>query len=155
MRKSIMKSIVAGLAAIVLSAAVASLPADAGIWHGGGGGGWHGGGWHGGGWNGGWRGGAWNGGWRGGYWNGGWRGGYWGPGWGWGSGWGPGWGYAGWDCPGWGWGGGCGWGAPGVVFVGGGVSGPDNGACWVRRRVWTGPHGTGQYLGRRLVNICM
>ena len=81
MRNSISKTIVAGLAALSISAATVSLPATpasaawgGGNWHGGGGmGGWHGGG----GWGGGWHGGGWNGGWHGGGWNGGWRGGGW------------------------------------------------------------------------------
>jgi hypothetical protein len=76
MRNSISKTIVAGLTALTLSAAVVlpSTPASAG-WRMGGGG-W-GGGWHGGGWGGGWGGGGvWhNGYWRNGYWNNGW----WGP----------------------------------------------------------------------------
>ena len=92
MRKSISKTIVAGLTALSISAATVSLPATSasagwgrGNRHGGGGmGGWHGGGgcggrWHGGGWNGGWRGGGLDGGWRGGGW--GWRGAGWSGGW--------------------------------------------------------------------------
>jgi hypothetical protein len=151
MRRSITKSIVAGLAALTLSAAVVSMstPAEAVIFHGGGGGGWHGGGWSGGGW----RGGGWGGGWRGGSgwgWRGaGWRGGYWGTGWGWG----PGWGYAGWGCPGWGWGGGCGWWSN-AYFVGDSSYYPDNSACWQYRRVWSRPGGRGRYLGRYPVNVC-
>lgn len=83
------KMIVAGLAALSLSASLVATvePASAQTWHGGGGG-WHGGGWHGGGWHGGgWRGGgyAWRGGygrgvWHNGYWRGGtWYNGWWGP----------------------------------------------------------------------------
>src|SRR5271165_6986409 len=107
MRISISKKIVAGLAALAMSAALSlsATPADAQFRHGGFGGGFGGfhggmggfGGWHGGmgGWGGGWRG----GGWRGGGWGGGWRN----AGWGWGShgrywngcGWG-GCGYGGW-----------------------------------------------------------
>jgi hypothetical protein len=76
----ISKTIVAGLSALAMAAAVVlpTAPASAagfGGFHGGGfhGGGWGGGGWHGGGWGG--RG-VWHGGyWRGGYWNNGW----WGP----------------------------------------------------------------------------
>jgi uncharacterized membrane protein len=78
----ISKTLVAGISALALAAAVVppTAPALAGGWGGGGfhGGGWHGGGWHGGGWHGGgWAGrGVWHGGyWRGGYWNNGW----WGP----------------------------------------------------------------------------
>jgi hypothetical protein len=82
MRNSSSKTIVAGVAALAMAAAV-TLPASPASaawgnnWHGGGG--WHGGGWQGGGW----RGGGWRGGW------GGWRGGY---------------GYGGWGYPGYGWG---------------------------------------------------
>jgi hypothetical protein len=85
MRKSISKTIVAGLAALTMAAAVIlpTTPASAGwggTWHGGGGwggGGWHGGGWHGGGWGNGWHGG---GSWHPGYWRGGvWYNGWWGP----------------------------------------------------------------------------
>jgi hypothetical protein len=98
MRKSISKTVVAGLASLAMAAAVVlpTTPAQAqwhgggggfhgGGWHGGGfhGGGWHGGGWHRGGWGGGgWRGGGWAGGrtWHQGYWRGGnWYGGWWGP----------------------------------------------------------------------------
>src|SRR5271165_3675722 len=87
MRSSISKKIVAGLAALAMTAAfsLTTTPADAQFRHGGFGGGfggWHGGGfggWHGGGFGGG-RGAGRGGGWRGGGWGGGWRGG----GWGWG-----------------------------------------------------------------------
>ena len=86
MSNSISKTIVAGVAALAMAAAVVlpTTPADAAFRTGGGGfgGGWHGGG---GGWGGGWRGGGWGGGWRG----GGWRGGGWGGGC-------CGWGYGGW-----------------------------------------------------------
>jgi hypothetical protein len=92
MRNSISRTMVAGVAALAMAAAVIlpTTPASAGGfrmggggWHGGGwGGGWHGGGWGGGGWRGaGWRGG-WAGGrvWHGGYWNNGiWYNGWWGP----------------------------------------------------------------------------
>src|ERR1700728_4783364 len=97
MRNSISRTIVAGVAALAMAAAVIlpTTPASAGGfrmggggWRGGGwGGGWHGGGWGGGGWRGGgwgragWRGG-WGGGrvWHGGYWNNGvWYNGWWGP----------------------------------------------------------------------------
>src|SRR5258708_2802209 len=74
------KTIVAGVSALAMAAAVVlpTAPASAagfGGFHGGGshGGGWGGGGWHGGGLGGRW---VWHGGyWRGGYWNNGW----WGP----------------------------------------------------------------------------
>lgn len=74
MRNALSRTLVAGIAALSLTASVFATtePAAAAFWHGGGGGGFHGGGWHGGG---GWRGGY--GGWRGGY--GGWGGGWWGP----------------------------------------------------------------------------
>jgi hypothetical protein len=73
----ISKTIVAGISALAMAAAVVlpTSPASAGGWGGGSfhGGGFHGGGWHGGGWGG--RG-VWHGGyWRNGYWNNGW----WGP----------------------------------------------------------------------------
>ncbi len=79
MRNSISKAIVAGVAALGVSAAVV-VPTEPALaqWHGGGGG-WHGGGggWHGGGWRGGWGGGR---AWHPGYWNGGvWYNGWWGP----------------------------------------------------------------------------
>jgi hypothetical protein len=168
-RNSISKTIVAGLAALAMSAATVTLPATpasaawGGNWHGGGmGGGWHGGGWgggwHGGGWNGGWRGGGWNGGWRGGGW--GWRGAGWNGGWG---GWRGGWGWN----RGWGWGG-CGWGncggwwgpafASGVAIgaVGsypywGGYYGYPSSGCWVSRPTY---NRWGRYLGRRWVSVC-
>src|SRR5580704_10278214 len=72
------KTIVAGISALAMAAAVVlpTTQASAGGWGGFHGGGFHGGGWHGGGWGGGgWGGrGVWHGGyWRGGYWNnGGW-----------------------------------------------------------------------------------
>ena len=90
----ISKTIVAGVSALAMSAAVIlpTGPALAGGWRGGGGGfhggGFHGGGFHGGGWGGGgWHGGGWHGGgwagrgvWHGGYWRGGsWNNGWWGP----------------------------------------------------------------------------
>jgi hypothetical protein len=76
MTTRISKTIVAGLSALAMAAAVV-LPATpaAAQWRGGGfhGGGFHGGGWHGGGWGG-------RGVWHGGYWRGGvWYGGWWGP----------------------------------------------------------------------------
>src|SRR5271165_5842494 len=85
MRSSISKKIVAGLAALAMTAAfsLTTTPADAQFRHGGFGGGfggWHGGGfggWHGGGF-GGWRGAGWGGGWGGAGWGGGGRGGGWG-----------------------------------------------------------------------------
>jgi hypothetical protein len=73
----ISKTIVAGVSALAMAAAVVlpTTPASAagfGGFHGGGGG-FHGGGWHGGGWGG-------RGVWHGGYWRGGqWYGGWWGP----------------------------------------------------------------------------
>jgi hypothetical protein len=158
MRVQVSKSIIAGLAALVVSIAVSVAPTPAAAqWHGGGG--FHGGGWHGGGWGGGWRGGGW-GGWRGGYgW--GWRR----AGWGWGPGWGGGWGWGGgcWNCGwGWGWGYDPGWAiaataVPVGVAIAANASQPVYGGdpgCWTHRRVWTKPGGRGRYLGRRLVNIC-
>ncbi len=162
MRNSISKTIVAGLAALAMSAATVSLPATpasaawGGNWHGGGfGGGW-GGGWHGGGWGGGWRGGGWGGGWRGGGWNGGWGG--------WrGAGWNGGWGgwrggcWGGWGCGGW-WGpafaSGVALGAVGAYPYWGGSYGYPyayGGGCWRPRPIY-GAYG--QYLGRRWVRIC-
>jgi hypothetical protein len=149
MRKSIRRLIVAGAAAIGLSAALMAGPAEAGVRFGGGGGGWHGGGfggWHGGGF-GGFRGGGF-GGFRRGY------GGYGYGGYGYG-GWGyPWWGYAGWGYPGWGWD--DGWGSgPDVYYVGGDSSYyPGSNACWQYRRVWSLPGGRGRYLGRHPVNVC-
>ncbi len=148
MGKVLAKMAVAALAGVGLAAAVATTPAEAASWHGGG---W-GGGWHGGGWGGGWHGGGWGGaGWGGGGW--GWRGAGWrGGGWGWGGGWGNpywggGWG-GGWGYPWWGWG-------PPVVVAGAYpyYAQPGDG-CWVTRRVWSQPGGRGRYLGRHLVNIC-
>jgi hypothetical protein len=94
MRNTLSKTMVAGLAALSLTACVFTTtePANAAFRFGGGGfhsgfhSGFHGGGfgWRGGGWRGGgWRGGGWRGGgWRGGGWRGGgWRGGGWGGGW--------------------------------------------------------------------------
>src|SRR5271155_3669409 len=85
MRNPISRTIVAGVAALAMAAAVVlpTTPASAGGFRVGGGG------WHGGGWGGGWRGGGagWRGGWAGGrgVWHGGyWRNGYWNNGW-----WGP------------------------------------------------------------------
>ncbi|HEY1453499.1 MAG TPA: hypothetical protein VGF57_08560 [Roseiarcus sp.] len=166
MGRSISRTIVAGLAALAMSAAVVlpSTPASAGGgfrmggggfgggWHGGGGwggggfrgGGWGGGGWHGGGWGGGgwrgvgWRGAGWGGGWRGG-WAGGrvWHGGYWNNGiW-----------YNGW------------WGPAvaaglltGAVIAsnsGWGYGGGDG--CWQFRPTYDG---YGNFLGQRWVNLC-
>ena len=73
----ISKTIVAGVSALAMAAAVVlpTTPASAAGW-----GGWHGGGFHGG--FGGWRGGGWagRGVWHGGYWRGGyWNNGWWGP----------------------------------------------------------------------------
>ncbi len=154
MRKSIRRLIVAGAAAIGLSAALMAGPAEAGVRFGGGGGGWHGGGfggWHGGGF-GGFRGGGF-GGFRRGYGGYGYGGyGYGGYGYG---GWGyPWWGYAGWGYPGWGWD--DGWGSgPDVYYVGGDSSYyPGSNACWQYRRVWSLPGGRGRYLGRHPVNVC-
>lgn len=135
MRVRVSKSIVAGLAALIVSIGVSVAPTPAAAqWHGGGFHGGFGGGFHGGGF----------GGWRGGW---GWRRGW---------GWGPGWGYAawypwwGWGYPWWGWGYGPGWGPD---YAGGYYGGGDSG-CWTYRRVWTRPGGKGRYLGRRLVNVC-
>jgi hypothetical protein len=157
MRVSIRKTLVAGVAALGMAAAVVatSTPAEA-QFHGGGGG-FHGGGFHGGGFGGGgFHGGGWGGGWHGGGWGRpGWGGGGWGyrrAGWGWGGGWGGGC----WNC-GWGWGWDPGWAiAAATVPVGVAIASQpayDGGpGCWVRRRVWTA---NGHYMGRRLVNICM
>jgi hypothetical protein len=78
----ISKTLVAGISALAMAAAIVlpTTPASAAGWGGGGfhGGGFHGGGWHGGGWHGGGWGGR--GVWHGGYWRGGnWYGGSWGP----------------------------------------------------------------------------
>ena len=78
---TISKTIVAGISAVAMAAAVVlpTAPALAGGW---GGGGFHGGGWHGAGWGGGWHGGGWagRGVWHGGYWRDGyWNNGWWGP----------------------------------------------------------------------------
>jgi hypothetical protein len=157
MRNSISKTVVAGLAALTLSAAVVlpTSPASA-AW-----------GWHGGGWGGGWRGGGWNGGWRGAGWNGGWGGwrGGWGGGWG---GWRGGWGGGCWGC-GWGWGVGLGalatypyWGGYyGYPYYGygygygapyyGNVNYGYGGGCRRLRPVYSR---TGAYLGRRWVSVC-
>jgi hypothetical protein len=142
MRNSISKTIVAGLAALTMSAAVISptSPASAQQWHGGG---WHGGGWHGGGWGGGWHGGGWRPGWGGGGWHGAWNGGRsWHPGYWNGGRW-----YGGW------------WG-PAVVagLAAGAIAtypywggyGYDNG-CWAYRPTYDA---YGQYLGQQYVNIC-
>jgi hypothetical protein len=153
MRNSISKKIVAGLAALAMSAALSlsATPADAQFRHGGFGGGF--GGFHGGmGGFGGWHGG-WGGGWRGGGWGGGWRGG--------------GWRNAGWGWNGCGWGGCGGWWWPGLAagaLVGAAATYPyygygdasygygyDNN-CLVYRAVYS-RHG--HYIGRRLVNACM
>ena len=151
MRSSISKKIVAGLAALAMTAAfsLTTTPADAQFRHGGFGGGF--GGWHGGGF-GGWRGAGWGGGWRGG-------------GWGWGGGWrGCGWGGCGYGgfWPGLAagaligtaatypyWGGYSGYGYPyyGAAYA----SGYDQG-CRVYRRTY---NRHGHYIGRRLVNVCM
>ncbi len=83
MSNSVSKAIVAGVAALSLTASAFATaePASAGQWRGGG---WHGGGggWHGagGGWHGGWAGGYGGRHWHPGYWRGGtWYGGWWGP----------------------------------------------------------------------------
>ncbi len=139
MRNTISRAIVAGLAALSLSASLiaTSEPASATWRGGGGGGGWHGGGggWHGGG--GGWRGGGWHGGYAG--WHGGgrwhpgyWRGGAWYNGW-----WGPAV-------------------AAGVV-LGAAAAYPYYGygygydACWQNRPVYSAG---GAYLGYQNVNVC-
>ncbi len=174
MRISISRKIVAGLAALAMSAALSlsATPADAQFRHGGFGGGFGGfhggmggfGGWRGGGggWGGGWRGGGWGGGWRNAGWGGGWQGRSWN-----GCGWG-GCGYNGW---GWGLATGALLGAAatypysgeyyGYPYYGYGYGSPyygasntygyDNG-CWVYRRTY---NRHGHYIGRRLVNVCM
>ncbi len=152
MSNSISKTIVAGMAALVMAAAVVlpTTPADAAFRMGGGGfgGGWHGGGWHGGGWGGGWRGGGWRGGWAGAGWRGGWaggrvwHGGYWNNGvW-----------YNGW------------WGpavAAGVLARAalatnpawgyGGYGNGGGGGCWQYRPT---NDGYGNFLGQSWVNLC-
>jgi hypothetical protein len=78
MRNMVSKAMVAGVAALALTASlVATTEPAAAQWHGG---------WHGGGWGGGWHGGGWGGGWHGGgvwhpgYWRSGvWYNGWWGP----------------------------------------------------------------------------
>ena len=148
MRNSISRTMVAGVAALAMAAAVIlpTTPASAGGfrmggggWHGGGwGGGWHGGGWGCGGWRGaGWRGG-WAGGrvWHGGYWNNGvWYNGWWGPAVAAGVLAGaalatyPAWGYGGY----------------GYGYGGGG------GGCWQYRTTYDG---YGNPLGQSWVNLC-
>ena len=121
----ISKTIVAGVSALAMAAAIVlpTAPASAAGW-----GGWHGGGFHGG-WGGGWHGGGWagRGVWHGGYW----RGGYWNNGW-----WGPAV-------------------AAGVLtgaaiasypYWGGGYGG-----CWQVRPTYDG---YGNYLGDQSVNVC-
>jgi hypothetical protein len=135
---TISKTIVAGISALAMAAAIAlpAAPASAGGWHGGGGGwhggggGWHGGGWHGGGWGGGWHGGGWagRGVWHGGYW----RNGYWNNGW-----WGP---------------------AIAAGVIGGAAiasypywGGGYGGGCWQVRPTYDA---YGNYLGQQSVNVC-
>jgi len=173
MRGNVAKSLACGAAAVALAGAMtlASAPADAAFYRGGGFGGFHGG-------FGGFRGGA--GGFHGGFHGpamGAWRGGGWGhPGWGWrGGGWGhPGWGWrGGWAGRGWGWGGrrwyGGGWNngwwwgpalAGGLIigstwpYWGGDYGYPDYGydsGCWVYRRVYNRHR---HYLGRQVINVC-
>jgi hypothetical protein len=130
LRKSIRKSIVAGLAALTLSAAVVSMstPAEAVFFHGGGGGGWHGGG----GWRGRWlarrllglR-----------------------------MGLGSRMGLRRLGLPGLGLGRRMRLGAD-AYFVGDSSYYADNSACWQYRRVWSRPGARGRYLGRYPVNVC-
>ena len=132
MRNSDSKTMLAGVAALAMAAAVIlpATPATAGWngnWHGGGwGGGWHGGGWGGNGWHGGWGGGSWHPGyWRGGVWYNGW--------------WGPAI-------------------AAGVVagtlatypYYGYGYGYPNNG-CWTLRPTYDA---YGRYLGNQWVSVC-
>jgi hypothetical protein len=180
MRGRIVKSLASGAAAVALAGvmSLASAPANAAFYHGGGFGGFHGGfgGFHGG--FGGFHGGF--GGFRGGFGGfrgpamGAWRGGWARPGWGWRGGWArPGWGWrGGWARPGWGWrrgywNNGWWWGpaiAGGLIvgstwpYWGGGSpyydSGYDNGydnGCWVYRPVFNRYR---HYIGQRLVNVC-
>ncbi len=139
MRNSISRTMVAGVAALAMAAAVIlpTTPASAGGFRMGGGG------WHGGGFGGGWHGGGWGGGrvWHGGYWNNGiWYNGWWGPALAAGLLTGaviassPGWGYGG-DGYGYGYGGG----------YGGG------GGCWQYRPTFDG---YGNPLGQSWVNLC-
>ena len=133
MRSSISKTIVAGLAALAMSAAVilSETPASAAGYRVGG---W-GGGWHGGGWRGGWAGGYGRGVWHPGYW----RGGYWYNGW-----WGPAVaagviaGAALATYPAWGYGG------YGYGYGGGG-------GCWQYRPTYDG---YGNPIGQSWVNLC-
>jgi hypothetical protein len=160
MRVSISKSAVAGVAAVVLSAATSltPAPAEAAFFHGGGFGGFHGGGFggfHGGGF-GGWRGGGWGGYGRGGYGYGAYGyGGWWWPGFATGALLGaaatyPYWGgYYGYPYYGYGY---------GYPYYGAGYGygygyGYGNGnGCLVYRRTY---NRYGHYIGRRLVNVCM
>jgi hypothetical protein len=145
MRNSISRTLVAGVAALAMAAAVVlpTTPASAGGFRVGGGGfgGWHGGGW-GGGWHGGWGGAGWRGGgWGGrGVWHAGyWRNGYWYNGW-----WGPAVaagvlaGAALATYPAWGYGG------YGYGYGGGG-------GCWQYRTTYDG---YGNPLGQSWVNLC-
>jgi hypothetical protein len=125
----ISKTIVAGISALAMAAAVIlpTTPAQA-QWHGG----FHGGGWHGGGWHGGW--GGWHGGWAGGrVWHPGyWRGGYWYNGW-----WGPA--------------------VAAGVLAGAAIAtapywgGYYGGGCWQYRPTYDA---YGNYLGQQAVNVC-
>ena len=126
----ISKTIVAGLSALAMAAAVVlpTAPAQA-QWRGGG---FHGGGFHGGGWRGGWAGGRT---WHPGYWRGGaWYGGWWGPA------------IAAGVLTGAAiasypyWGGGYGYGGYGY-----------GGGCWQYRPTYDG---YGNYLGQQSVNVC-
>ena len=130
---SISKSLVSGVAAVAMSAAVAlsSAPADAAFFHGGGFGGFHGGGFGGfrpggfGGWHGGW--GGWHGGYRPGF-------GYWHPGYWNGGVWYPGF-----------------WAATAAAALATGVVVGAAASCWQSRPVY-GP--AGAFLGYQSVYVC-
>jgi len=155
MRVSGLKSAVAGLSAVVLSAATSFVPApaEAAFFHGGGFGGWHGGF---GGWHGGWRGGWGDGGLRGGWGYGGW----WWPGFATGALLGaavtyPYWyGYYGYPYYGYGYpyyGYGYGYPYYGYPYAAAGYGYGAGNGCWVYRRTY---NRYGAYIGRRLVNVC-
>ena len=134
MSNSVSKAIVAGVAALSLTASAFATaePASAGQWRGGG---WHGGGggWHGAG--GGWHGGGWYGGWAGGYGGRHWHPGYWRGGTWYGGGWGP---------------------AVATGLLLGAVAaypyyGAGSDACWQNRPVYSV---NGVYLGYQMVDVC-
>jgi len=122
----ISKTLVAGISALAMAAAIVlpTTPASAGGWRMGGGG-WHGGGWHGGGGGG-------RGVWHGGYWRGGnWYGGWWGPA--------IAAGVIG------------GAAIASYPYWGGGYGYGYGGGCWQVRPTYDG---YGNYLGQQSVNVC-